>query len=226
MLINPSAPPDKPETAQMVVIHKVFRREFALLPTLVSAVPEGDTTRSGRISTHAGTLFAMLSEHHESEDQFLWPLLHRRAPLEQALIDTMEAQHEGVAGLLATVEGGMRTWAASADAASRDRLATDLTRLRDGLDEHLDLEEKEVLPVIHDVLTVPEWEAPQRHAEEVMLTGFRPRMMLAGMVLEDATPAEQTWFLGQLPPPARLVWHLVGTRMYGAYTRAIRGSAA
>jgi hemerythrin-like domain-containing protein len=226
MLINPSAPPDKPETAQMVVIHRVFRREFALLPTVVSAVPEGDTAAAGRSATHAGTLFAMLSEHHESEDQFLWPLLHQRVPLERTLIDTMEAQHAGVTDLLATVEGGMRTWASSADAVSRDRLATDLTLLRDVLDEHLDLEEKEVLPIIHDVLTVPEWEAPQRHAEEAMLTGFRPRMMLAGMVLEDATPAEQTWFLGQLPRPARLVWRLVGTRMYGAYTREIRSAAA
>jgi hypothetical protein len=46
-LIDATAPKNKPETGQMVVIHKALRREFGLLPGLVAEVPGTDTARAG-----------------------------------------------------------------------------------------------------------------------------------------------------------------------------------
>ncbi|MYR59712.1 hypothetical protein GTY54_26940 [Streptomyces sp. SID625] len=38
------------------------------------------------------------------------------------------------------------------------------------------------------------------------------KLNLAGMVLEDATPRQRAWFLGEMPAPARVLWRLVGAR--------------
>jgi hypothetical protein len=46
------------------------------------------------------------------------------------------------------------------------------------------------------------------------------------MVLEDATPRERAWFLGEMPAPARLLWQLMGARQYDAHARLIRIGAS
>ncbi|MET8146638.1 hypothetical protein ABZU32_40575 [Sphaerisporangium sp. NPDC005288] len=51
---------------------------------------------------------------------------------------------------------------------------------------------------------------------------FRSLMLLAGVVLEDATQVEHDWFLLEMPLPARPIWRLIGRRMYVKHTRAVR----
>jgi acyl-CoA thioester hydrolase len=79
--------------------------------------------------------------------------------------------------------------------------------------EHLDLEEGEVLPLIQEHLTVAEWKLPQAAAMKNLPSDFRSLMLLAGVVLEDATQVEHDWFLLEMPPPARPIWRLIGRRM-------------
>ncbi|TDD30194.1 hemerythrin domain-containing protein [Nonomuraea terrae] len=226
MLIDPAAPPDKPETAQMKVIHKALRREFRLLPVLASQVAGHDTKRAGELASHATLVLGMLHEHHESEDTLLWPLLRQRVPLEKPLVETMEEQHHVVAELIGALQEDLPAWSRGADTQTRDRLADCLRRLWAALEEHLDLEERAVLPLIHEHLTVPEWLAPQHAALANGPAGLTAKLLLAGVVLEDATEREQAWFLHSMPPPARVLWRLFGKRMYAARTAAIRRSVA
>ncbi|HEY8788958.1 MAG TPA: hypothetical protein VIM10_07505 [Actinopolymorphaceae bacterium] len=53
--------------------------------------------------------------------------------------------------------------------------------------------------------------------------GLRAPLMLAGTVLEDA---EQSWFKSVMPPPARLLWWLIGRKGYENYIALIRGDLA
>lgn len=223
MLIDHSAPVGKPETAQMVVIHNALRREFGLLPGLVGAVREGDTARAKAIAQHASILFTILHDHHNSEDSLLWPPLLERVPLQNDLIDVMESQHRVVAELSALTEKDLPPWTTAADAPTRDRLADHLSRLSEALNEHLALEELSVLPLIHDHLTVAEWEAAQKAAAGAMPSGLRTPMLMAGIILEDATPDERSWFMHELPAPARPLWRLLGRRIYATHVRTIRG---
>ncbi|SDL98414.1 Hemerythrin HHE cation binding domain-containing protein [Nonomuraea maritima] len=221
-LIDPSAPRDKPETAQMKVIHKALRRELSLLPVLLSKVAAGDTGRAGVLAGHALLVLDMLHEHHEGEDALLWPLLRQRVPLEEQLVQTMEAQHEVVADLVEAIRSHLTDWSRAADARLRDRVTDFLLRLEAALEDHLDLEERAVLPLIHEHLTVPEWLAPQHAAMANGPAGLKAKLLLAGVVLEDATEREQAWFLRSMPPPARLMWRLLGRRMYADHTARIR----
>jgi hemerythrin-like domain-containing protein len=223
MLIDPSAPVDKPETAQMVVIHKLFRREFRLLPAAIAAVADGDITAAKPLAAHAQLMLALLHEHHESEDELIWPLLHARVPIEDELIETMERQHQTVADLIEQLHPDLAGWRSTAGEPDRRRLVTNLERLHPALEEHLDLEETAVLPLIHDHLTVAEWIAPQKKAASGKLPGGpKAGLILTGAVLEDANPAEQQWFLHELPAPVRLIWKVLGPRMYAAHLQVVR----
>ncbi|MFH8224583.1 hemerythrin domain-containing protein [Streptomyces sp. NPDC018057] len=226
MLINPDAPTDKPETEQMVVIHRTLRREFRNLPSLVAAVRPADTARARVVGDHLALVLTMLHEHHEAEDMFLWPILMERVPLEKDLIGLMETQHQAIADAVAVIGSDLPTWTAQADAAVRDRIADALRGLEKALTVHLDLEESKVLPLMHEHLTVPEWLVPQKHALKHGPKTLAGKLNLAGMVLEDATPRQRAWFLGEMPAPARVLWRLVGARRYVAYTRTVRATEA
>jgi hypothetical protein len=223
MLIDATAPKNKPETAQMVVIHKALRREFGLLPRLVGAVPVTDTSRAGLLARHAELLLLLLHTHHDSEDRLLWPLLAARLPSASELTQSMERQHRTMDGLINAIRPELAGWSAR-DGAARDRLAGYLARLDAALVEHLDAEEGEVLPLVHDHVTVAEWEAMEKDATTHMPRNPRVGLVMAGMVLEDATPAERAWFLSELPAAARLMWRLAGQSRYAAYVRRIRAA--
>lgn len=222
MQIDPHAPADKPETQQMKVIHQALTREFALFPGLVAAVAAGDTARAGLVADHLALILGMLHEHHEAEDELLWPVLRARVPLEAELIDRMEAQHQLIAALVDAVESTLPRWRESAGFPERADLVHHLADLDKVLGEHLALEESEVLPLIHEHLTVAEWLAPQRHAMTHGPSGLKVKLLLAGVVLEGASPREQAWFLGEMPPPARVMWRFLGAKQYANHVRAVR----
>jgi len=214
VFIDPNFPTDKPETQQMKVIHRAMRREFAQLPPLIAATGTGDTARAGRLGGHLTLVLGMLHEHHEAEDALLWPILIERVPIEKDLIETMERQHDAVGRAATAIEAALPGWIAAADPATRDRLAGGLRDLGAALTEHLDLEESAVLPLIHDHLTLSEWLAPQKHAMKNGPKSLSAKLTMAGLILQDATPPERAWFLHEMPPPARLLWRLIGARQY------------
>jgi hemerythrin-like domain-containing protein len=221
--IDPHAPAGKPETEQMKVIHRAMTREFALLPAQIRRVGDGDPVRASVISAHLTLLLDMLHEHHEAEDELLWPLLHRRVPLENDLIEAMEGQHQALADAITAVQGLQQSWVRAAEAPAGEALAEAVGRLAESLAEHLTLEEERVLPLIHEHLTVAEWEAPQKHALKHGPRRLGDKLVLAGVVLENATPREQAWFISAMPAPARVLWRLAGARQYAEHQRVVRG---
>jgi hypothetical protein len=74
------------DTHDMVVVHSVFRREFAQLPSMVRAVTANDTARSALIAEHAREMIDVLRHHHEVEDELLWPRLRARSDLDREVI--------------------------------------------------------------------------------------------------------------------------------------------
>lgn len=222
-----TAPTDtaaRPDTHDMVVVHRVFRRELRLLPDLVRAVPASDAERVARVADTADFVLDLLHHHHEGEDDLVWPLLHERAPLHDDLVTTMEDQHQTVNALLTTALTLVQDWRITPDAPARAALADTLDRLRVALLEHLDLEESQVLPLIEEHLSVAEWEAVGRNGA----AGIPPhRLALAlGLILEDADPAEADAMLAGMPLEVRLMWRSTGRNDYTAYVTRLRALAS
>src|SRR6185369_172960 len=87
---------ESPDVQEMVVIHRVFRRELTVIPRLVRSVPDGDAQRVRVVAEHAAFVLDFLHAHHSGEDELLWPLLLQRAAPSATLVRTMQEQHHGI----------------------------------------------------------------------------------------------------------------------------------
>ncbi|MFF5139698.1 hemerythrin domain-containing protein [Streptomyces sp. NPDC013157] len=211
---------DRPHTHEMIVVHRVFRRESALLPRLVRAVPDGDRARAARVAAALRDYTLGLHHHHHAEDELIWPLLRDRAAHDEALVDRMTEQHEAIDRTLTAVAEWTPVWEGSGDRIPAEELALALDAHRIALLEHLDEEEQSLLPLVAEHLTVPEWELVGQRGLEGLPKN--KRMLALGAILEEATPEESAYFLGKVPLIGRLLWRAVGRRQYAAYRRSMR----
>jgi hemerythrin-like domain-containing protein len=209
------------DTSDMVIVHRMFRRECALLPKLVAAVAGGDVARARAVAGHAREVLDMLHHHHVGEDELLWPRLSARTRFHADLLARMESQHHGLAVLLEHTATALPAWQDAPNAHTSTPLTTLLEQISNGLDEHFDEEEAEILPIVERVITAAEYhEVGQRGLVSIPLTR---RLTVLGYLLEDATPEERTDFLAAIPTPARLAYRLIGARQHRHETTRLRG---
>jgi hypothetical protein len=87
--------------------------------------------------------------------------------------------------------------------------------------DHLDDEERRVLPLAARHLTQEEWAAIGKAGVAKMTRAQLPLMF--GLIMEDATADERAEMLGVLPAPIRLVMRTWGAWHYGRYITRVRG---
>ena len=186
----------------MVIVHRMFRRECALLPQLVAAVPVGDVARARTIARHVREVLDMLHHHHLGEDELLWPRLSTRTRIHAELLARMESQHHVLAELLEHVATALPEWRYTPAAHTGAPLTVLLEQISHGLDEHFDEEEATILPIVERVITAAEYlEVGQRGLQSIPLTR---RLIMLGYLLEDTTPRERADFLAAVPAPATI----------------------
>lgn len=218
--VRPEANPGTAaRTEEMAVIHRIFRRGFPEIARLVRRTPPSATARAGAIAAHLDFLLNGLHNHHTGEDENIWPLLLERAAPQAELIDRMEKQHAAVAERSARVRTELESWRVAP--VNGEALATALDDFAAALVEHLDDEESNVVPLLRLHITADEW----RRFGEAAFDKFtnEEKLIATGTLEEVATPAEQAWFIGDLPLPIKLMWRLAGRRRY--ITR-VRGTSS
>ena len=211
------------DTVDMVMAHRVFRRELRNAPELIGGVEAGDTKRSALIADHVGYIVAALHHHHAAEDDLLWPPLHTRVPTSDLKIQQIEDEHAAIAESVEKVQIIRTPWGKSADPELAAQLIAATEDLSGRVDTHLENEERDILPLISEHITNDEWrDCVARGAE------FLPKNKLAlvflGLALQDATPDEQRQFLAGIPMAPRILWKLLGQRTFDAYRAKIYGS--
>ncbi|MFI5926581.1 hemerythrin domain-containing protein [Micromonospora sp. NPDC051543] len=202
----------KPYTHEMVIIHRVFRREATVLERLVASAGVGDVARAAQLTAAIREYVGGLHHHHHLEDELIWPLLRERAGLHTDLVTRMEKQHGQLDTSLQAIDALLPQWEGQASAEVRDDVAASLASHRAVLVEHLDEEEEQIIPLIAEHLSVDEWNLVGRRGLEAVP---RNKVMHAlGAILEDATPDERRYFLAKVPAIGRVMWRLVGERQY------------
>jgi hypothetical protein len=224
IMTTTSSPRQTPRVHEMVVIHRVFRREFGAIPGLVRAVAPGDVARARVVGGHLTLVLAGLHMHHTGEDAVLWPALAERAAPSADLVETMVTQHARVDGYARQVEPVLEEWRASATTVRGEQLARLLEDFAEALCEHLDLEERELLPLIARHVTVAEWDSLGEHGRASMSARQLP--LLFGAILEDADEDETREMLRGLPVPVRGVMRTVGAWQYRRYITRVRADRA
>lgn len=212
---------ERPNIQEMYVVHRVFRRELGMLPTLIRGVRGDDVDRAALVGGHLRLILDGLHMHHTGEDAILWPLLLERAAPSADLVHTMQSQHERVDEHLDRIEPLLVEWIRTASVLRGEQLAQIVEALRESLMEHLDLEEREILPLCSRHITVAEWNSLGEHGRGSVPAKLLP--VLFGSVLEDADPDEQRMMLHALPAPVRLLMRTWGVRKYRRYIRRVRG---
>lgn len=212
---------DRPWVHEMVIIHRAFRRELTILPRLVREVDDGDTQRASTLAAAVRLVLGGLHHHHTGEDLVLWPALLERAAPSTGLVETMQAQHEAVEEHIEHVEPLLRAWEEAPTTARGAELADRLDRLAAALVEHLDLEEREILPLAERHVTVAEWNSLGEQGVEEMDRKQLP--ILVGAILEECSPEERRAMLAKLPLPVRLLLRTVGSLQYRRYVSRVRG---
>ena len=210
----------RPDVNEMVVIHRVFRREFAAIPQLVRRVREGDTARARVVADHLALIMAGLHMHHTGEDIVLWPLLLERAAPSTALVETMQDQHHRVDEYADQVEPLASAWSQAPSVVRGEQLAQLVEQLSRALLQHLDLEEREILPLVSRHISVREWDSLGEHGKDSMPSRQLPLMF--GAILEEADSVERERMLAHLPAPIRLLMRTIGSRQYRRYITRVR----
>jgi len=210
----------RPDTHEMVIVHRAFRREFRLAPELIRGVAPGDTARARVVAAHVSDLIWGLHHHHHGEDELLWPKLLERAAPRAELIELMEVQHSRISAALDGAESLIAPWRDTADGPAGATLAAALDDMSVALAEHLDQEEAEILPLAARRLSVAEWNQLGENA--VKSLPKNKRLIFLGLILEDTSDAERAMFIANLPLPVRVLWRLLGERGYAKYVAKVR----
>ncbi len=212
------------DSRDMIVVHTMFRREFAAIPDLVSGVPEADVAKVTIIADHVTWMVAFLHGHHQGEDEMVWPRLLERVPVEtDPLILTMEAQHEGLAQALDDLAARAAEWRTTCAAPERDAVAVAATDLLPRIAEHLDLEERKVLSLIDRYLTQKEW--ARVGGSGLKKFPYAKLKISFGMILNETTPEQVQIMRDTIPRVPFMIFSLLGPRAYVKYAARLRSAS-
>src|SRR4051794_17301507 len=214
-----AAPPARPDTREMIVIHNLFRRVFGDLPGLIREVRSGDAARAAVLADAFVEVATGLHHHHTNEDELLWPTLLGRVEVERTFVLRAEEQHERVHELLERGHVRAASFRTDPIAEKREAFAATAAELEAALREHMADEERYILPLVEEHLTVAEWEELGERGR----AGIPKERLLIqlGWILDGRSPEECREFLAKLPRPARVAWRLVGRRKFEKERRRI-----
>ena len=146
------------DASEMLTMHAMLRREFALMPGAVGRVAAGDDERTQIVGDHIKNVSTILHHHHVLEDENVWPLLVERCGEAVApLVELMEDQHQQVATLIQQVDEALTVWRHSPTVTFRNALVEGLDPLITALTQHLDTEEHLIVPLMEQHITATEW---------------------------------------------------------------------
>jgi hemerythrin-like domain-containing protein len=208
---------------EMLMVHDVFRREFALMPALVRGVAVGDRSRAQIVTDHIECVSSVLHHHHSAEDQYTWPLLLDRCGSAFApVVQVMEIQHGHIASLGREVDAALASWRTKVSVESREALAGVLERLLSPMKEHLREEEQRVVPLLEEHITAAEWdETMQKGAADVDAESLP---LSFGLLMYEGDPQLIERTLANLPADARLVIRELAAQAYAEHSRRVHGT--
>jgi iron-sulfur cluster repair protein YtfE (RIC family) len=180
----------------MYAMHEAFRRDVGRLCSAVAAMG-GNQPVPPKVREGWEQFRHQLEVHHQAEDEDLWPAL--RAQLTRAAdlaeVDAMVREHAAIPAALESVARGLD------GVGDLDAVTSGLAIL---VTDHLDHEERTVLPMIEQHLSDADWHAFLE--TERRKSPASERATFICWVLDDASPASEAAVWREIPAPGRLVF--------------------
>jgi hemerythrin-like domain-containing protein len=196
--------------SMMFAMHDALRRDLERVGRIAGRLDD-DPAKLLRAAAGWELFKKFLVNHHESEDEALWPALRAAVaarPDQAALVDALEAEHAVIDPLLAAID------AAAADAeGGRERFGGLVDELIIELSAHLTHEEKDGLPLIDIAVTEEQWQ----HFNSVNAERNRPdAAMFMPWLFDGADRQRLDSLLGKFPPPMLTVFREQWAPAYAA----------
>jgi hemerythrin-like domain-containing protein len=201
--------------------HRIFREALHAAPQFVGEAQVDDTDRAELVGTYYDNVLRLLHAHHEGEDLTIYPWMVERLPEHVDVINGVNAEHEAMLGSVGAAEDAVAGWRADPSDASRVAAVSALEELSRVLLAHLDHEEADVVPLIGQCITAPEWGILSATAFQ-HFTGDKPWLAI-GLIQEQMLPAEVETMEANMPPPVHDFWTSSGRGMFDGFVAQLRG---
>jgi hemerythrin-like domain-containing protein len=208
------------EVRDMRIIHETFRRSYDEAASLIRAHPTPSASRVTFLADHVEFGLSMLHHHHEGEDVILYPLLVERAPEHASRTEQIDLEHQAVKSAIDAAQSACEKWRAAATPESAEALASSLDAVNAALLPHLDNEEREIVPLAAVTVTQKEWNSLAKHG--IASVPNNKKMIAFGMILEPLDQVDRVYMLSNVPPPVKVLYHLVGKRAWSKYATTLR----
>jgi iron-sulfur cluster repair protein YtfE (RIC family) len=183
------------DMSMMFAMHDALRRDLERVGRIAGRLDD-DPAKLLRAASGWELFKKFLVNHHESEDEALWPVLRAAVaahPDQEALVDALEAEHAVIDPLLRAID-----LAAADPDGGHERFGGLVDQLIIELSAHLTHEERDGLPLIDASVTEEEWQ----HFNSVNAERNRPdAAMFMPWLLEGADRSRLDALLGKFPPP-------------------------
>ena len=142
-------------------IHAAVRRDLDRLEAALRVLADGDRERVAELVRAWEYLDRELVDHHEKEDELIWPVLEGLG-VDHALLAEMESEHGAMREALEQTGEHMTRLGRSATAEDALAAADSVVATRGVVERHLTHEEQELEPQMLEHRDTPEWKAVEK----------------------------------------------------------------
>lgn len=210
----------RPDTSEAVALHRVFRDALESASDLVAGAVVERPEAQEAVAGYYGNVLAFLRAHHEAEEAALWPRLRERCP-DEAIVPAVIAEHEALDGTLTRAEHALVQFSTEPTAQWGGHLVGALLTLQFELEALVSTQERQILPLAAEHLSVEEW-AEITPLAFAAFGGDRPWLVL-GLVLDASTEAQAASLLERLPEDVRAAWQGEDQARYETFLAELRG---
>jgi hemerythrin-like domain-containing protein len=189
------------DTRTYQVVHNVFRLATTRFADATEKLEP--SALQHMIGSHWDFYAAVLHHHHHVEDDSLFPALLAARPDMDALIKSLEADHQQLIPAIDAAGAAVKAFEEHPDAAHRAAMHDGVVAVRELFFPHLDIEDEQILPAIAESIPPKEWERMDKAALKSIPREYLPTAVgaldefIQGLPEDERPPAP--------PPPIRVM---------------------
>jgi hemerythrin-like domain-containing protein len=217
----PATATDLPDLTSYRSVHHAIRSTAHRLASIAPAVGPSDTVRVDAIRRYWDGYTGEIVGHHTLEDDVFFPALAERSAAMRDLTERLDADHH----LLDELMDETTATIARFDRAGAPERATHLLEhIASHMNEHLDLEDEQVLPLFELHFGAAEYLVLEEQAIKSLGVGKQALFTVPFLVDSTEEPA-RSQMLGSAPMPMRLLYRATRRRFARLERAVFRGAA-
>jgi hemerythrin-like domain-containing protein len=212
-----------PDLTAYRAVHVALRQAPHRMAAAVLDLRPGDHRRVKALIRYWRGYAAEVLAHHTIEDDIMFPALVARVERARAHMERTDAEHHELDDLMARCAAGVASLEHDAGLPVRERVADDLRALAALMDEHLDFEDEQILPLVSEHIDHDEFAALEERASKSM--GLGPQAAFAvPFIVDSVDEATRLQLFASAPMPLRVLYRL-SHRRYARLERRALGTA-